>query len=103
LIRSQLALCNDIRTAKPLFDSEQKEELIKYPWISAVVISIFTAGLSLLPAALAVLLLSYFLLRLFDKYIKENTGGVTAEIIAGAGTFSELILLLAGVILLVRN
>jgi hypothetical protein len=103
MIRSQLALWKDIRTGEPLFDSEHKDELIKYPWVAATAISIFVAGFSLLPAAIAALLVSYFLLRFFDKFINERTGGVTSEIIAAAGTFSELVLLLTGILLIIRN
>jgi len=103
LIRSQMAQWNDIRTSQPLIDAKKHENAVKLPWIFASAITVFIAGFNFFPAALAAVLASYFLIRFFSKILKGNRGGVSPGIIAGAGTFSELVLLMIGVILLVRN
>ena len=103
LVRSQMLYWNDIRTGEPFFEFKDDENNLNLPWIISAIICFFVAGFSYLPASAIAMLISYFLLKLIKKIIDKKIGGVSGSIISAAGTFSEIILFLAGLALLIRE
>lgn len=97
---AKMATSQDLRTSQPFFETEEGRDE-KLAWLFAGIIS-FIVGWSYFPAVIIVLLLAYFLSGKFQKYCKVKFGGVTGKIIGMTGSAAEVIILLAGVILLVR-
>ena len=103
LVRAQMLKWNCIRTAQPLFDFQDEENSLNLPWIIAAVVCVIVLGFYALPAVAIALLITYFLIKFIKKTIDAQIGGVSGSIISAAGTFSEIILLLAGLALVIRE
>ena len=103
LVRSQMLKWNCIRTSKPLFEFQDEADSFNLPWIISTVICVLILGFYALPAVGIVLLITYFLIKFIKKTIDAKIGGVSGSIISAAGTFSEIILLLSGLILVIRE
>lgn len=104
LVRSQMASWNDLRTSQPMIEAEDENSSTKIPWIIALLIAVLVAGFDYFPAVVIVGITAYLLLRYFKKISNQELGGgVTSRIIGTAGAASELIFLILGIIMLVRN
>lgn len=104
LMRSQMAYWDDLQNSQPIIEAEDENYSIKIPWVVALLISLLVAGFDYFPAVVIVGAVAYLLLRYFKKISDRDLGGgVTGKIIGTAGVASELIFLLLGIILLVRN
>lgn len=99
-VQSKIAVGKDIRTSRPLFETEEKAESLS--WLIAGIISL-VEGWSFFPAVLLALGLAYLFAVQFRMYCERKLGGVTGKIVGLAGTAAETLLFLAGVILLCHD
>lgn len=97
---AKMATAHDLRTSQPFFETE-KGRAEKLAWLFAGIIA-FIVGWSYSPGVIIVLLMSYFLTGKFKDYCEMKFGGVTGKIIGMTGAAAEMLILLAGVVLLVR-
>ncbi len=103
LVRSQLATSAGGGGSDALILVRKEKYAVRLPWVIALAISFFVAGFHFFPAVILVAVLAYFMIFRLRKIVMDKFGAMTSELIGAGGAFSELVFLLIGVMLLVRN
>ena len=99
-IQAHLATAPDIKTGQPLLEVDEK--FIYQPWFTAAAI-IFLSSFPDFSSAIIAIAVSFIFAFLLKKYCVEILEGVSAKITGFAGYAIELIMLLAGIVLLVKS
>ncbi|MBN1864202.1 MAG: hypothetical protein JW808_04820 [Victivallales bacterium] len=103
LVRSQLAISVCGGGSEALIPVRKEKYAVKLPWIIALVISFVVAGFHFFPAVVFVAVAAYFMIFWLKKMVVDKFGTMTSELVGAGGALSEIVFLLIGVMLLVRN
>lgn len=101
-VQAHLAVVESIKDSRPFVEANDGD-VIKMWVVTAVVVLIFSFCFKSISAPVLLLIIAFMGISLFRKYCVEILDGVTGNIISFAGYISEIIFLLLGVLLLVRN
>ena len=100
MIRSQLAMWDEVNTKVPLIEVDDSDYVVKMSWIFACVISLLVTGFMQLPLLVLFAIVAYFQLKFFKKRVVAEFGGMSSPLVGLFGTISELIFYILAVALI---